>query len=66
MMNLRLQCIHDFDHQCKPFLADGIRRLVSLYTVYAEKRGDYVQKRYTLHMTQVVVQELINSLDSAS
>jgi hypothetical protein len=51
MMNLRLQCIHDFDHKCKPFFADGIRRLVGSYTVCVEKRGDYVEKWYILHMT---------------
>jgi hypothetical protein len=50
IMNLRLQCIHDFDHKCKPFFADGIRRLVDSYTVCVEKRGDYVEKWYTLHM----------------
>jgi len=44
MMNLRLQCIHDFDHKCKPFFADGIRRPVGSYTVRVEKRGDYVEK----------------------
>jgi hypothetical protein len=46
--------------ESKTFFADGIKRLVSCYTICVEKRGDYVEKWYILLLSQVVVHEVIN------
>jgi hypothetical protein len=42
----------------KTFFADGIRRLAHHYTVCIEKMGDYIEKRYTLQISQIVVHEV--------
>jgi hypothetical protein len=46
--------------QPKTLLANWIRRLVNCYRIYIEKRGDYTEKWYTLHFSQIVVHEVIN------
>jgi hypothetical protein len=33
---------------------DGIRRIVNHHTICVEKRGDYIEKLYTLHLSQNV------------
>jgi len=49
----------------KAFFADVIRKHINHYTVCLKKRGcDYVQKRYTLHLSQIVVDEVFNKFTS--
>lgn len=42
------------------FFAVGIRKLVTCYTICVEKRGNYVEKWYILHLSQIFVYEVIN------
>ena len=42
----------------KAFFTNGIRRLAHHYTVCIEKRGDYIEKWYTLQISQIVVHEV--------
>jgi len=47
--------------QQESFFANWISRLVNRYILYVEKGvGDYVDKWYTLHLSQVVVHEVIS------
>ena len=42
------------------FFAYGIRRLVNCYTIHVKKRGCLCREWYTLHLSHVVVHEVIN------
>jgi hypothetical protein len=61
-MNVRTRYYTWLLSQLKTFFADGIRRLVNRYTICVENRGDYVDKWYTLHLSEIVVSEVINKL----
>jgi site-specific DNA-adenine methylase len=44
----------------KHFFVDGNRKLVNCWTICNKRVGDYVEKLYLLHFSQIVVQEVIN------
>ena len=50
--------------QRKTLFDAGLKRIVNCYTICFEKRGDYVEKWYTLHLSQSVVHEVINGPSS--
>lgn len=41
---------------------DGIRKLVYCYIILKKKGGDYFEKWYTLHLSQIVVHVVISKL----
>jgi len=44
----------------KIFFTDGISGIVNHHTICVEKWGDYIEKWYSLHLSQNVAHEVIN------
>jgi len=55
--------VHTFlRSETKTFLAHRIRSLANHYTTYAENKSECAENRQTLHQSQTVVHQVINSL----
>jgi hypothetical protein len=57
----RAWSIQGFDHNWKPPL-QTVSRLVNCNTICIEKRGDYTEKWCTLHLSQIFIQEVSNTI----
>lgn len=57
-----MQCISGFDHNGKPSSQTGSQCLwiVTQHELKGKKKGDWIEKWYTLYLLQVVIHKLIN------